>query len=170
LTGLRRGEILNLRPGDFDIKTGVITIQSSGTYRVKGGKTRRIPLQQEAIEIVSTVPGTSEWIFADGDGNQIGEDLATKKFKKYAKGAGLSSDVHFHSMRHTITTIASNKGMTPNIPKAVMGHSSLKTTEGYIGADADTMREQMKKVSIKEEVSKNSGSDKEDAAGLVKEE
>jgi integrase len=68
----------------------------------------------------------------------------------------------------TLATIASNKGMTPNILKAIMGHSSLKTTEGYIGADADTMREQMKKVTIKEDVSKDSGNDKEDTSGLVK--
>jgi integrase len=168
LTGLRRGEILNLKPADFDITTGVITIQSSSTYRVKGGTTRRISLQKEAIDILSTVPGTFGWLFTDGNGNQIGEDLATKKFKKYAKDAGLSDDVHFHSMRHTFATIASNKGMTPNILKGVLGHASLKTTEGYIGADADTMREQMKKVTLKGDVSKDSGDNKENTLGLVK--
>lgn len=100
LTGLRRGEILNLKPADFDITTGVITIQSSSTYCVKGGTTRRISLQKEPIDILSTVPGTSGWLFTDGNGNQTEEDLATKKFKKCAKDAGLSDDVHFHSMRH----------------------------------------------------------------------
>jgi site-specific recombinase XerD len=79
---------------------------------------------------VSTVPVTSGWIFTGGNGNQIEEDPATNKFKRYAKDAGLSDDVHFHSMRHTFATIASNKGMTPNILKAILGHSSLKTTEG----------------------------------------
>jgi integrase len=148
LTGLRRGEILDLKPTDFDRKTGVITIQSSKTNRVKGGKIRKIPLQQEAIDIVSAVPDTTQWIFTDGKGNRIVEDLATKKFKKYAKDAGLPEDIHFHSMRNTFATIASNNGMTPNILKAIMGHSSIKTTEGYIGSDTETMREQMKKVSL----------------------
>ena len=135
---------------------------------MKGGKTRQIPLQKEAIDIISTVPGTSGWIFTDGNGNQIAEDLATKKFKKYAKDAGLSEDVHFHSMRHTFATLASNKGVTRNIIKAVLGHLSSKTTDGNIGADADTMREQMKKVTIKENVSKNSDYNKEITPGLVK--
>jgi len=37
---------------------------------------------------------------------------------------------------------------TAKILKAIMGHASIKTTEGYIGSDTDTMREQMKKVSL----------------------
>jgi len=149
LTGLRRGELLNLRRSDYDIKSGVILVQSSDTYRVKGGKFRRIALNDEAIAILSSLSGTSEWLFVDGRGEKIRDDLATKKFKKYAIDAKLSEDLHFHSLRHTFATIASNGGVTtPNL-KVTMGHSSVRTTEGYIGSDIDTMREQMKKVSLK---------------------
>jgi hypothetical protein len=71
-------------------------------------------------------------------------------------------------IKGTFPTLASNKGATRNIIKAVLGQSSSKTTDGYIGADADTMREQMKEVTIKEDVSKNSGDNKEITPGLVK--
>jgi hypothetical protein len=60
--------------------------------------------------------------------------------------------------------------LTPNILKAIMGHSSLKTTEGYIGSDTETMREQMKKVTIKEEVPKGKEVDKNAAQGLAENE
>jgi Fe-S cluster assembly ATPase SufC len=63
-----------------------------------------------------------------------------------------------------------NNGMTPNILKAIMGHSSLKTTEGYIGFDIESMREQMKKVTIKEEVPKGKEVEKNVAQGLAKNE
>jgi hypothetical protein len=55
--------------------------------------------------------------------------------------------------------------MTPNILKAIMGHSSIKTTEDYIGSDTETMREQMRKVSLQarhasaEEVKMEDGSE-----------
>ena len=167
MTGLRRGEILDLQPADFDSKIGVITIQSSDANRVRGGKTRKIPLQQEAIEIISDVPGVSQWIFTDGMGNRIAEGPATRKFKKYTKDAGLSGDIHFHSLRHAFATMASNEGMTPNILKAITGHSSIKTTEGYIDSDIDTMREQMKKVSVKEEVPRGKEIDNHAAQSLA---
>ena len=149
VTGLRRGEVLNLRRADYDIKSGVILVQSSESYQVKGGKFRRVALNDEAIAILSSLPGTSEWFFIDGQGEKIREDLATKKFKRYAKEAGLSNDLHFHSLRHTFATLARNNGMSRNIVQAILGHASEKTTEGYIGKDIETMKEQMKKVSLK---------------------
>jgi integrase len=149
VTGLRRGEVLNLRRADYDIKSGVILVQSSESYQVKGGKFRRVALNDEAVAILSSLPGTSEWFFIDGQGEKIREDLATKKFKRYAKEAGLSNDLHFHSLRHTFATLARNNGMSRNIVQAILGHASEKTTEGYIGKDIETMKEQMKKVSLK---------------------
>ena len=52
LTGLRRGEIMNLSWVNVDLANGRITVQSSEEYQVKQGKTRVIPLNQEAMEIV----------------------------------------------------------------------------------------------------------------------
>ena len=67
--------------------------------------------------------------------------------------------------RHTFATIASNNGMTPNILKAIMGHSSIKTTEGYIGSDTETMREQMKKVSLQARPASDQEIKREEDAG-----
>lgn len=120
-------------------------------------------------------PDTAQWIFTDGKGNRIVEDLATKKFEKYAKDAKLSEDVHFHSMRHTFATIASNNGMTPNILKAIKGHASIKTTEGYSGSDTETMRDQMKKVLLQgrpasaEEVKREDGNEGRSDKGVAEE-
>jgi integrase len=42
LTGLRRGEILNLRWSDVDLTRRVIQIHSSGTFKTKHGKRRTV--------------------------------------------------------------------------------------------------------------------------------
>jgi site-specific recombinase XerD len=106
-------------------------------------------------------------MFTDGDGNKVVEDLATEKFKKYAKEAGLPCNVRSHSTRHNLPTIAANHGTKRNILKAILGYSSMKTTEGYMGADADTMREEMKQVSLAFQVSNGSGSGLEGSPRLA---
>lgn len=150
LTGLRRGEILNLSWGDYDAKTGTVNIQSSPGYRVKGGKMRRIPLQAEGIALLSEIPQgrKDEKIFTREDGSEPAEDAVTKKFKRAVKAARLSDDLHFHSLRHTFGTKAANSGVSANVLKAIMGHSNIKTTEGYMGRDEDAMRAQIQKVAL----------------------
>ena len=78
------------------------------------------------------------------------EGSITKKFKRCVKAAGLLIDLHFHSLRHTVGTRAASQGVSTNVLKAVMGHSNIKTTEGYMGADQDTIRNQMTKVTLKD--------------------
>jgi integrase len=150
LTGLRRGEILNLRWDDYDAENGTVNIQSSPGYRVKGGKMRKIPLQAEGIALLSEIPqgNKDDKIFTREDGSDPAEDAVTKKFKRAVKAAGLSDDLHFHSLRHTFGTKAANSGVSANVLKAIMGHSNIKTTEGYMGRDEDAMRAQIQKVAL----------------------
>jgi integrase len=148
LTGLRRGELLDLKWSDFDENAGTITIQSSEEYRVKGGKTREIPLQEEALNILHSIQRQSDYIFTDIKGLQLDGGAVTKKFKRCVTSAGLSADLNFHSLRHTFATIASTKGVSMHILKKILGHSSVKTTETYTGTDQATIRDQMGRVTL----------------------
>jgi len=171
LTGLRRGEILNLRWSDFDAKIGTVNIQSSPGYRVKGGTMRKIPLQAEGIALLSEIPQgkKDDKIFTREDGSDPAEDAVTKKFKRAVKAAGLSDDLHFHSLRHTFGTKAANSGVSANVLKAIMGHSNIKTTEGYMGRDEDAMRAQIQKVALPVPGKKNDhGVDGAEAGSEVK--
>jgi integrase len=51
-TGMRRGELFNLRWLDIDLDHQILTV--SGSYS-KSGRTRQIPLNEEAIEIFRAV-------------------------------------------------------------------------------------------------------------------
>ena len=150
LTGLRRGEILNLTWGDVDSAGGTITIESSAGYRVKGGKMRKIPLSSEALAVLAEIsPGKKgQKVFLNDKGESPTEDRVTKKFKEVVRSARLSGDLHFHSLRHTFGTKAANSGVSSNVLKAVMGHANIKTTEGYMGTDEQMMRSQIEKVKL----------------------
>ena len=148
LTGLRRGEVLNLRWADFDEGTSTIVIESSAEYRVKGGKQRTLPLNSQARTIIDALPRTSEWIFSTNKGLPYNGDYVRKKFKRCVRRAELPDHLHFHSLRHTFGKWAADASVLPHALKQMMGHSSIKTTEMYIGADQHLMAMEIRKVMI----------------------
>jgi integrase len=147
LTGLRRGEILNLRWSDFDADGPSLHIQSTDEYRVKGGKMRTIALHPQVREILDSRPRDHKWVFCTSKGQPYRGDHVQKLFKKSLRESGLPEHFHFHSLRHTFGTWAANAGVPIHIIKQMMGHSSVKTTEMYAGIDQGVMAEQIRKVS-----------------------
>lgn len=51
MTGMRRGEVLNLKWSDVKLEKKIAHIQSSTTYRVKAGKRRTIPLGDLVLKL-----------------------------------------------------------------------------------------------------------------------
>ncbi|MCP4581090.1 MAG: tyrosine-type recombinase/integrase [candidate division Zixibacteria bacterium] len=56
----------------------------------------------------------------------------SRRFKTYAKEAGLPDSITFHSLRHTFCSILVMQGVDMFTIKELMGHSSLKVTERYL--------------------------------------
>lgn len=52
LTGMRRGEIINLKWSDIDLQSKTLSIQSNATFTTKQGKRRTIPLNESAVYIL----------------------------------------------------------------------------------------------------------------------
>lgn len=105
LTGLRRGEIVNLKWCDVKLDEKTAQIQSSMTFKVKAGKRRDIPLSDVAVNLLKKRAQTSssEYVF-DCNGRRIRGDFLTKKLKQFILQAGLNHKLHFHSLRHTFAT------------------------------------------------------------------
>jgi integrase len=69
LTGLRKGEILNLRWTDVDLTRQMVNIESSATFKTKQGKRRTIPLNDSAVFVLMGRQGKSlsEYVFVLND-------------------------------------------------------------------------------------------------------
>ncbi len=103
LTGLRRGELCNLRWKDVDLAQRIIQIRSAGTFKTKFGKRRTVALNSTALSILQSRQhhSPSEYVFTVRD-ERIRDDYVCRLFKRYVRAAKLSDTrLHFHSTCHT---------------------------------------------------------------------
>ena len=77
--------------------------------------------------------------------NQSGGRLSTRSIqrivKKYAVTAGLDSDFHTHSLRHTFATHMLDGGADLRVVQDLLGHSSPATTQIYTHVSAEKARD-----------------------------
>jgi integrase len=133
LTGCRLGEILTLK---WDYVTPYhLELPDSKTGR------RRIPLPQEAYEIISGLPrmvGNPYVILGETEHGHLVN--LQKTWLRVRKSAGLD-DVRMHDLRHTYASVAVMNGIDPFLLKEIMGHKNLQTTLRYAHfADAAVQR------------------------------
>jgi len=131
-TGMRRGELLNIKWKDIDFDNGFLYIMKS-----KNGKSRTIPIcdaAREALALVKRHP-TSEYIFCNEKGKKY--IRVTKGYNNALKKAGLKigrkdDGFVFHSLRHTFASHLIMKGVDLVTVKELLGHSSLEATMIYV--------------------------------------
>jgi site-specific recombinase XerD len=132
LTGLRKGELINLRRVDVDLANRVLRISSHGNFRTKGGRRRVVPLHPLLVSILSRrlVEEQGEFIFSMF-GRQLSPYAVSMRFKRYVQKAGLDERLHFHSMRHTFASWLVQSSASLYEVQRLLGHSSIRVTEIY---------------------------------------
>jgi integrase len=132
LTGMRRGETINLRWEQVDLSNRLIHLQTSETFRTKQGKRRTIPVSDTAFYLLKARQGKSpsEFVFTLND-RPIFEGWVTHLFKRYVREAGLNGKLHFHSLRHTFATWLVQDGVSLYEVQKLLGHSSIAVTQVY---------------------------------------
>ena len=146
-TGLRRGEIMNLKWKDIDLANNRMLIQSSEGYQVKAGKYRNVPLNKIALAVIANQKRVAEYVFTNGEGVKFVDEFVSKKFKDYIRICKLSEELHFHSLRATFATWALSAGMSIYAVRTILGHASVKTTEPYAAYEMDALQEAVEKIS-----------------------
>lgn len=133
LTGLRRGELVNLRWENVDMQRGVIQIESTATFKTKSGKRRLVPLNDSAKKVLERVSHHNKepWVFTFQE-RQISARLVTHKLKDCLRRAKLDKPgLHFHSLRHTFASWLVQDGISIYAVKELLGHSDVKITQIY---------------------------------------
>jgi len=155
-TGLRRGEVCNLRWSAVDLRNGFIYVKNIADdegaidFSTKTGEERAVPLVGDALEVVRALHDARRseadgYVFTGAKGGQLNGDFLSKRFRVYRKRAGLSSAIHFHSLRHTFASWWVLRGGDLYRLKEVMGHSSIETTMIYAHLRPDALREEAMK-------------------------
>lgn len=133
-TGMRVGELVNMEWNWVDFNQNIITIKNSDTFTTKSKKERVIPIHQnvkrELIKLYST-NGKNNYVFHHSSGNKLTEDHISKIFKKAARLAGLSEDIHFHTLRHSFASNLVQSGSSLYVVKELLGHQDFSTTQIY---------------------------------------
>ena len=127
-TGLRRGEVLQLRWSDVDLLQRELIVRGNNA---KSGKTRRIPLNIEAFTTLRQWQPDSRsttWVFAGNDGERM---QAVKASWSGVLRKAEIVDFRWHDLRHHFASRLVMKGVDLNTVRELLGHSDLTMTLRY---------------------------------------
>lgn len=128
--GLRRSELINLKPLDVDSKRNLLIIRQS-----KGNKDRVIPLSEKIIEMLREYYKAYRpkvWLF---EGQKKGEQYSPTSLQNILKQAlnhaKINKPITLHWLRHSFATHLLENGTDLRYIQEILGHKSSKTTEIY---------------------------------------
>ena len=152
LTGLRAGELCNLRWSDY------IESESSIIIRVmEGNKTKRegkVPLNDDAVSVLSiqkenrNAPDSFTYIFTNEAGSNLDDANIYRNLKTILKNEKIS-DAKVHTFRHTCASHLVIKGVSLYIVKDILRHASIRETEIYAHLSKEAVGSAIKLLSLK---------------------
>ena len=158
-TGMRRGELVGLRWGDINLKTGELTVVNNVTVTdhatehgtPKGNRARSMNIdagtvavlkdwkRQQATErlAVGTYWPDKDFVFTWPHGDLVHPAVVTRTFKRLKESAGLP-DLRLHALRHAWATHALAAGVDVKDVATRLGHSSVRITlDVYVAPSSD---------------------------------
>jgi len=144
-TGIRLGELSNLKLNDIDFVSSLIKVKG------KGGKERLVPLGEMAIRalkkylevrseflqktIVKNVPA----IFLNKHGKPLSRRGIQRRVAKYLQHVSLNG-TNPHILRHSFATHLLDEGADLIAVKELLGHASLSTTQIYTHVSTERLK------------------------------
>ena len=149
-TGLRQKEQFELRWEHTDTERRVLTIPRS-----KSGGIRHVPLNNEALAVVWSLPSwmTSPWVFpSQNPATPLDcHHVYGRIYMPAVKKAGLQ-DVNWHTLRHTFASRLVMAGVDIRTIQELMGHKSIVMTTRYSHLSDVHKREEIGRASCRERV------------------
>jgi integrase len=124
-TGLRKGEIVNIKWSDVDFRNRVIYIQNT-----KNGEKREVSMNDYLTETLKSIKRNDKslYIFCDKDGKPYYD--FRKSFATALEKAGVK-DFRFHDLRHTFASNLVMEGVDLATVRELLGHKSIEMTLRY---------------------------------------
>jgi integrase len=136
MTGLRRGELANLKVGDLHLGGDApVLIVRQG----KGGKDRAVNLNHYIRDrLAGFVKDKSQQDSVFG----LAAKTISLKIGKWARKSGVSH-LHMHSLRHYVGTTLFERHANPRAVQAILGHESLDVTMRYVSVIGQDTKQAM---------------------------
>jgi integrase len=145
-TGLRRGELLGLTWGSVNFSDKILTVTAA---TAKSGHTRRVPLNREALEVLTAwharqgKPKSDAFVFPGHDGERMTRiDTSWESLMKAAK----LKNFRLHDCRHHFASKLVQAGVDLYTVKELLGHSEIAMTERYSHLKPENLRAAVEKV------------------------
>lgn len=124
-TGMRLGEILNLRWQDVNLKDLYISVRNS-----KNHETRTIPINHKVHDTLTKIGPQlpDQYVFSHPDGRPYKNIYWG--FKRAARRAGVP-DYNWHTLRHSFASRLAIKGVSLRAIQELLGHKTLAMTMRY---------------------------------------
>jgi len=133
-TGVRVGEIVNIKVSDIDFSNQMIRVFG------KGSKERLVPINSVCKQVIneyieesrpSLLKGESDYLLL----NNRGKSLTTRGIRYILDQVVLKSGVNIgispHMLRHTFATHLLDEGADLRVVQELLGHERLETTQIY---------------------------------------
>ncbi len=137
--GLRRGELLKLKPADIASSRGLLIVRQG-----KGNKDRIVPISEKTIEMLRDyyrMYKPREWLFEGQIAGQPYSERSLQMVLKHAlTAARIKKPVTLHWLRHSYATHLLENGTDLRYIQELLGHKSSKTTEIYTHVTARSLQ------------------------------
>jgi site-specific recombinase XerD len=145
-TGLRLGELINMRWNWIDFFQNQITVKCSDDFLTKSKKERIVPMSEQVKSILIArfnlgIHQPSEVVFYRTKGRKLHQETISKQFKQAVRKSNLNERIHFHSLRHSFASLLAQKGISLYIIKELLGHEDLATTQFYSHLQQQNLRD-----------------------------
>ena len=131
-TGIRRGELIELRDADVDIYMSAMKVTG------KRNKQRIIPFGDRDVK------GEHKTFFVKEDGQPLYPELVYRIVTRYLNMVSTLTKKSPHVLRHTFASAMLNNGAELNSIKELLGHSSLASTEVYTHITFEELKQSYK--------------------------
>jgi integrase len=150
-TGMRLGEIRNLKWEDVDLNEGVIRL---GQGETKSGNPRIIPLVGELRDMLSMVPRTKS-VFVFGNGAPLGQfrkawqsaciRAGLGQIEVLGNGKKVYTGTLFHDLRRTAVRTLTRSGNSEQIAMSISGHKTANVFRRYNIVTEDDLKDAVRR-------------------------
>ena len=143
-TGVRVGELVNIKVGDIDLGRRNIIILG------KGNKERFVTYGEYCEDILKTYLNTgrvslnvkqSDYLFLNNNGGQLTDRGVRFILDKLIQKTSLNKNISPHMIRHSFATHLLNEGCDLLTVQKLLGHESIKATQIYTHVTTDRLKE-----------------------------